>query len=373
MSRKDRRPEQLVLDEGVLREGLVCEIGSDLAVESIGGCVVTPWRDLYRINEVAEHDVRSNPRELADASFTQVIVHLQKSRAATFCDLAEAWRILAPGGQLLFCGTNALGVTSAVKRLAAELEQTPIVATNRARARIVRFKRGDGPGPKPETTDPFEAEITGIDGTVHTLNLDTAPGVFSAKKLDAGSELLLHHLARYIGHKPPKRIVDLGCGTGVLGLAAATLYPEAEALLVDGDARAVACAQANAEKLGLAGRCRTDWWDAREAPLGDRFDLAVINPPFHQRGPEVDLGPAMSLFESLSTWLSRNGRALIVANRTLPYEEILGELGNLEVIDGAKGYKLLSLKSLSRSRRGRGRNSPGSRSAGRSRPPTRSR
>lgn len=373
MSPRERRPEALILDEGVLREGPVCEIGGDLAVEAIGGCVVTPWRDRFRVNEVAEHSVVSHAREVADASFTQVIVHLQKSRAATFCDLENAWRILAPGGQLLLSGSNSLGVTSAVKRLASELDQSPIVVTNRARARVVRFKRGDGPGPKGETTDPFHAETEGIDRTVHSLTLHTAPGVFSAKKLDAGSELLLQNLPRFIGHKPPKRIVDLGCGTGVLGISAATLYPNAECLMVDADARAVECTQGNIDRLGLADKCRTHWWDAREQPLGDRFDLALVNPPFHHRGPEVDLGPALALFDSLSTWVSRSGRALIVANRTLPYEEILNDLGAFEVVDGARGYKLLSFKSRPRSGRSRGRTSPGARSVGRSNPPTRSR
>ena len=54
MSRRDRRPEALVLDEGVLREGPVCEFGSGLAVEACGGVVVTPWRDRYRSAEIAE-------------------------------------------------------------------------------------------------------------------------------------------------------------------------------------------------------------------------------------------------------------------------------------------------------------------------------
>lgn len=373
MSRRDRRPEALVLDEGVLRDGPVCEIGGSLAVEAKGGVVVTPWRDRFRTAEAAELEAVSDASEVADAGYAQVVVHLQKSLAATAHDLAEAWRILAPGGQLLFAGTNAVGVTSAVKRLAKELGQSPIVTTNRARARVVRFKKDGGQGPARETTPAIEASFEDIAGEIYALDLETRPGVFSAKKLDAGSRLLLDALAGFIGHKPPKRIVDLGCGTGVLGLAAATLYPEAECLLVDGDARAVACARANAARLGLEGRCRVEWWDARERPLGDRFDLALVNPPFHQHGTEVDLGPALALFRSLGTWLGRNGRALVVANRTLPYEQALSEEGKIATVDAAKGYKLLSLERSARSSGARGRRSPGARSGGSSRSATRSR
>lgn len=378
MSRRDRRPEALVLDEGVLREGAVCEFGSDLAVEARGGLVVTPWRDRYRAAEAAELPVAPDAAEVESAAYSQVIVHLQKSRAATFGDLAEAWRLLAPGGQLLFAGTNALGVTSAVKKLATQLDQTPIVVTNRARSRVVRFKRDAGAGPERESTPSFDGVIEGIDGTPHPFSIETCPGVFSAKKLDAGSQLLLETLPAYVGYKAPKRVVDLGCGTGVLGLAAATLYESTEVLLVDGDARAVACAQANAERMGLASRCRTAWWDAREAPPEDRFDLALVNPPFHHRGPEVDLGPALAFFDSLKTWLGRNGRALIVANRTLPWEGPLDEIGDVETLASTRGYKLLALKKGSprrsaRSSSVRGRSAPASRSGGRSKSPTRSR
>lgn len=373
MTRRERRPEALVLDPGVLREGPVCEFGSDLAVEARGGTFVTPWRDRFRAAEVAELNVVPHARDLPAASFSQVIVHLQKSRAATFEDLAEAWRILSPGGQLLFTGTNSLGIVSAVKRLASQLDQTGIIVCNRARGRVVRFKRDGGAGPETETTASFDAHLHALDGTLHEFSIDTRPGVFSAKKLDAGSEMLLDGLARFVGYKPPKRILDLACGTGVLGIAAAILYPEAEVLLADADARAVECARANVDRLGLADRVRVEWWDAREQPLDTRFELAVMNPPFHHHGPEVDLGPALALFESLWGWLGRNGRALLVANRTLPYEEPLERVGIVDTLESARGYKLLSLKRHARSPGARARSAPGSRSSGRSRAPTRSR
>jgi 16S rRNA (guanine1207-N2)-methyltransferase len=362
-----------VLDEGVLRDGPVCEFGGQLCVEARGGVVVTPWRDRFRAAQAAELEVVSDAAPLADGRFAQVVVHLQKSRAATWSDLVEAWRLLAPGGQLLLCGTNALGVTSAVKRLAGELDQDPIIVTNRARARVARFLRDRGAGPARPETSLFPATVLPLAGEPATLALEAHPGVFSAKKLDAGSALLLDRLARFVGYKPPRRIVDLGCGTGVLGLAAATLYPEAECWLVDGDARAVACAEANAARVGISARCRTLWWDAREPVPGERFDLALVNPPFHQHGSEVDLGPALALFESLHGWLGRSGRALVVANRSLPWEAPLEAVGVVETVATARGYKLLSVKRSARSSSARGRSSPGARSSGRSRAPTRSR
>jgi len=372
-SRRDRRPEALPLDPGVLREGGVCEFQSDLAVIAQGGTVVQPWRDRFLAAKANELHVVDSARELADESFTQAVVHLQKSRAATFSDLREAWRILQPQGQLLFAGTNALGVVSAVKRLATQLDQTPIIVSNRARARVVRFKKDAGAGPEAEDTPAFLAAVESIRGERFEFQLETLPGVFSAKKLDAGSQFLLEALSRFMGHKPPKRIVDLGCGTGVLGIAAATLWPETRVLLADADARAVECARLNIEQLGLGDRCQVVWWDARETPPDSRFDLALVNPPFHRRGTEVDLGPALALFDSLRGWIKPGSRALLVANRTLPYERPLEEIGELETLRSERGYKLLSLKRSARSSRSRGRSSPGSRSSGSSKSPTRSR
>ncbi|HIG70101.1 MAG: methyltransferase [Myxococcales bacterium] len=372
-TQRDRRPEALALDPGVLRDGEICEFQSDLAVIAQGGIVVQPWRDRYLSAEASELKVVAAGSEVEDESFEQVLVHLQKSRAATFLDLVHGWRILQPGGQLLFTGTNSLGVVSAVKRLAEQLDQKPIVVANRAKARVVRFKKQSGTGPTAEDTPPFETSIESIHGEHFDLSIETRPGVFSAKRLDAGSQALIQALARYAGHKPPKRVVDLGCGTGILGIAAATIWPDAEIRFVDGDHRAVTCTQSNIDRLGLSPRCTVNWWDAREPALDTRFDLALVNPPFHQRGMAVDFGPALALFASLRDWLRPGRRALIVANRNLPYEAPLAEIGELETLQSAGGYKLLSLKRSARSSRSRGRSSPGARSWGKSKAPTRSR
>jgi len=358
-----------VLDPGVLRPGPVCELQGSLAVAEHGGVAVQPWRDLYLADQAAGLEVVPAAQDIPDGRFDQAIVHLQKSRAATFDDLAEAWRILGPGGELLLAGPNTLGVVSAVKRLAEDLGTAGVVVANRAKARVVRFRRDEARGaPEREATEPIEVAL----GT-ETLALETRPGVFSAKRLDAGSALLLEVLADVLRAKAPKRIVDLGCGTGVLGLASARLAPSAEILLVDADARAVACAEANLARTGAAARGRALWWDAHEKPPESGFDLALVNPPFHHRGPEVDLAPALALFESLAGWLSRHGRALVVANRTLPYEAALGRLGAVSQLADAKGYKVLSLERSSRSAAASGRNRPGSRSGGSSRSPIRSR
>lgn len=84
-------------------------------------------------------------------------------------------------------------------------------------------------------------------------------------------------------------IVDLGVGTGAIGLALVAECPAAHCLGVDVSAEAVATALENARALGLSGRYAAvvgDWLSGIE----DRFDLIVSNPPYI---PTADL-PALA-------------------------------------------------------------------------------
>ncbi len=78
--------------------------------------------------------------------------------------------------------------------------------------------------------------------------------------------------------QPGQRVVDLGTGSGAIALAIKHGCPGAEVHAVDLSAGALAIAQANAERLGLAVSFRQGSW---LAPLaGQRFELIVSNPPY---------------------------------------------------------------------------------------------
>jgi 16S rRNA G1207 methylase RsmC len=70
------------------------------------------------------------------------------------------------------------------------------------------------------------------------------------------------------------------------------------------------------------------------------------------------------MFQRVGEALAPRGRALVVANRTLPWERDLSDLGTLEKLRETRGYKLLSLSRRSRSQSSRSRQRRGSRSAG---------
>ena len=79
----------------------------------------------------------------------------------------------------------------------------------------------------------------------------------------------------------PKRILDLGTGSGAIAFALASKYPEACITAIDSSTGAIALALENATTLDFVDRVRIiegNWW----SPIADdeSFDLIVSNPPY---------------------------------------------------------------------------------------------
>ncbi|WP_437559244.1 peptide chain release factor N(5)-glutamine methyltransferase [Acidithiobacillus sulfuriphilus] len=88
-------------------------------------------------------------------------------------------------------------------------------------------------------------------------------------------ELALGHLPR----EGARRVLDLGTGSGAVALAVARARPEAEMWAVERSPEALAVAQGNGRRLGLAVHWLAGDWFA-PLPPGLRFDLILANPPY---------------------------------------------------------------------------------------------
>jgi tRNA1(Val) A37 N6-methylase TrmN6 len=89
-----------------------------------------------------------------------------------------------------------------------------------------------------------------------------------------------------------ERVLDVGAGVGVVGLAVARRIADAEVVLIERDPRLAELARANIERNGLLERVRLIEADVEQplggqpalAALAESFDHVLANPPFHTQG-----------------------------------------------------------------------------------------
>jgi 16S rRNA (guanine1207-N2)-methyltransferase len=150
----------------------------------------------------------------------------------------------------------------------------------------------------------------------HTLDAVSLPGVFAHGRLDQGSRMLLDALEPL---RPTGRILDFACGSGVIGCSLLAATGGAELTLLDVSALAMESSRLTLELNALQAHLLPS--DGL-AQADGRFDWIISNPPFH-RGVHSDLDIAANFFATAGTFLTENGKIVIVCNRHLPYAEWL--------------------------------------------------
>lgn len=224
--------------------------------------------------------------------------------------LALALRALKPGAELTALAPNEKGGN----RLSKELESfgCKVGTSSKRHHRICQTVR-------PETlneTALAAAIEAGAPRFVEALGQWSQPGVFSWDALDPGTLLLIAALPLLVG-----RGADLGCGVGLLAIAALANPDVTHLDLVDLDRRAVDCARRNVKDR----RAAFHWADARNAPALENLDFVVMNPPFHDGGAE-DRSLGQAFLRRAHQTLRKGGAVWLVANRHLPYEGVMKPL-----------------------------------------------
>ena len=123
------------------------------------------------------------------------------------------------------------------------------------------------------------------------VELTTEPGLFSHRRVDTGTQVLLEHAP-----KPPTagQLLDLGCGYGPIAVALALRAPEATVWAVDIDDRALQATSKNARRAGATSIVTST---PRAIPPGLSFSAVYSNPP-------TRIGKAARL-SLLTYWLAR--------------------------------------------------------------------
>ena len=160
-----------------------------------------------------------------------------------------------------------------------------------------------------------------------TLRLRTADSLFSPGRVDRGTMAMLSVAA----FEPGMKVLDLGCGCGVVGVLAAKKCGAERVWMLDVDPLAVKIARQNAEANGVGGvNCLVS--DGLSALHEAGFDLILTNPPY-----QSDFSVAKGFIEKGFNRLKLGGTMLMVTKRRAWYENKLRAIfGGVKVrqIDG---------------------------------------
>ena len=165
----------------------------------------------------------------------------------------------------------------------------------------------------------------------------TASGIFSKKKIDMGTLVLAESIA--LGKN--SKVLDVGCGIGILGIVAAKLF-NANVVMTDINKRAVMLAKMNVKLNGINAEIFQG--NLYEKIKDDDFDCVISNPP-QNAGKEV----CFQLIAESKNHLKPNGTLQIVARhnkggKTLS-KKIEEVFGNVNVLAKKSGYSVyLSVK-----------------------------
>lgn len=256
-----------------------------------------------------------------------IVVYLPKSRQLTHMILQMAATVLAPGANLLLVGQNNAGIRAGQRLLAEAIG--PAHKVDAAR-HCTLFQ-----ATLQEKKKKFDPEEWGVLYQVkgrQQLTITSFPGVFSHGRLDAGTGLLLETVQDLQG----ERLLDFGCGCGVIGATAKTLWPSMTVDLVDINAFALLAARCTL--VGNSFTADHIYPSDIFSDVQGSYDWILSNPPFHQ-GIKTDYEVTLNFIEQSAGFLNKGGRLRIVANRFLKYQPAIERhIGTCRVITENRQY-----------------------------------
>ncbi len=251
-----------------------------------------------------------------------------KDKKQTLGWMAQAFTHLVDGGKLLIACENQYGAKSyeaALKKLAGH-----VASTSKSKCRVFSAKK----------TSTLNVDLQqqwlndALPDVQKSHGLWAQSGLFSWKKADVGSSLLLEHLPKLSG-----KVMDLCCGYGLLAAHIIKTSPEMTHLsLVEAERLALDCA---AKNTAYFADVSLHHLDAATELLPKHMNAVVCNPPFHTgQSRDVELG--QTIVNKACGALTHGGELYLVANRQLPYEHILKEhLREVECLAAQDGFKVI--------------------------------
>ncbi len=265
--------------------------------------------------------------------YDAVLVFVPKAKNELDLLLALALGCLSPEGRVYLVGEKRGGVSSAAKKLEAVChDASKIDSAKHCQLWLGQVSEEVKSGAQEFRLNDWLDEYTvEIDGRLQRLY--SLPGVFSFGRLDDATQLLLENLPRRL----QGRVLDFGCGSGVIGLSLAARYREILVECVDISWLALQCTRLNAERLGLSIKVYpSDGWSEVEG----RVDAVFTNPPFHS-GVSTEYQTSEGFILSAPQHMSKHAPMVIVANSFLKYPPVIEKaFGSYKVLAETTKFRL---------------------------------
>lgn len=262
------------------------------------------WQKEQGIKDI-EFGIQPNPQTVS-----ALLLLMPKAKAEAEYLLAACLPLLAQGAMVFMAGDNKGGVKSTPKLLAPYCDQ--VVKLDSAR----RASLYQAQLTRPASPFSITQWQKGYSIAQESLQICTLPGVFSAGHLDSGSQLLLENLAPLSG-----RVLDFGCGAGVIGASLLKRQPELTLECIDINALALEATRLTLAHNQLANQAKVYASDGLSQVTGS-FNHIVANPPFHA-GLKTFYHTTETLLNTAKDYLVPGGSLTLVANAFLPYPELI--------------------------------------------------
>jgi len=272
----------------------------------------------------------------------------QPSNAWMIYGLQLAAYALKPGGRLYVVGAKDRGVLSIAKRMQTLFGNLETLVISKGQRVVCSHLQNNSPDIHSSARSPHISPKSDTQNVVASLagSLPDArpanqipillPTTFAEGKLDEGTRLLVESLEVHA----TDIALDIGCGTGYLGMHIAHVARKGHVTMVDASLVAVAAARKLVEQSGMTN-VQVLASDGTQAVKAQRFDLVVTNPPFHLGGIQTtEIGERF--IREAAQVLRPRGRFYLVANRFLKYEPIMRAcFHSVEEVGGNTRYKVL--------------------------------
>lgn len=269
---------------------------------------VQGFRPLHR--QLLAQRIETTP-EIEGEDYDGALILCTKHKGENEGNVAEALSRVKLGGLIVVAGGKEDGIQPLRKRV----EGLGVSVEHMPKYHGVAFWFG-----RPEEIVPLLAKFEKKPANVEGRFVAEA-GMFSFDRVDAGSELLASRLPTdFTGD-----VADFGAGWGYLSVEMAAKSPKLGRIdLYEADHASLEAAKANMARNCPSIVARYFWHDLTGEPVRDKYDLVIMNPPFHE-GHAADPALGAALIKTAASALRGGGRLMLVANRGLPYEPVLAE------------------------------------------------